>query len=100
MRRLFLLFIFLFFISLSCNRDKYIVVKHVKPVNYKRPYNRKKDKRKKRTKYVRMKILKQSKEIKPAKTKAPKQKKVKKEEVEESELEEVVNEPDSTGLFY
>ncbi|MEM9390832.1 MAG: hypothetical protein AAGA02_10185 [Bacteroidota bacterium] len=98
MKRIPILLLFLFFIWQGCNRNKYITVKHVKPVNYNRPYNRKKDKRKKRTKYVKMKILKQSKEVKPAKVKKPKPKKVK-EEVEEGDLEEVINEPDSTGLF-
>ncbi|MEM6526186.1 MAG: hypothetical protein AAGF85_16230 [Bacteroidota bacterium] len=99
MKRLLLLLLFVIFITQGCNRNKYIVVKHVKPVSHKRPYNRKKDKRKKRTKYVRMKILKESKEVKPAKIKDPKPKKVK-DEVQTEDIEEVVDEPDSTGIFY
>ena len=95
---LFVLFI-LFFVAQGCNRDKYITVKHIKPVSHKRPYNRKKDKRRKRTKYVRVKILKESKEIKPAKVKAPKPKKTK-EPVLEEDLEEVIDETDSTGVIW
>ena len=99
MKRILFIYIFIFLIVQGCNRNKYITVKHVKPVNYKRPYNRKKDKRKKRSKYVKMKILKESKEIKPAKQKKVKPKKAK-EETKEVELEEVIDEQDSTGVFH
>ena len=99
MRPFLFILVFLFFVVQGCNRDKYITVKHVKPVNYKRPYNRKKDKRKRRTKYVRVKILKESREVKPAKVKPPKPKKTK-EPVVEEDLEEVIDETDSTGVFW
>ncbi|UII30952.1 hypothetical protein LVD17_21910 [Fulvivirga ulvae] len=85
-------------ILIGCNRASYITVKHVKPVNHNRYYNKKKDKRKKRVKYVKVKILKQSKAVKPPREKTPKKKKVK--ETEESIPDETQNEPDSTGLLY
>ena len=86
---------------LGCNNAKYITVKHVKPVNRHRFFNRKNDKKRKRVKYVKVKILKQSPTVKPAKSKPPKIKKNKEEEPivsDSTQTEQVINEPDSTGI--
>ncbi|MEM7108969.1 MAG: hypothetical protein AAF519_12145 [Bacteroidota bacterium] len=98
MKRLIPILLFALCITQGCNRNKYIIVKHVKPVSHKRPYNRKKDKRKKRTKYVKMKILKESKELKTVKVKKPKSK-IAKDQIQTEDIKEVVNEADSTGIF-
>lgn len=106
MKRYIGILILVLILCSGCNNTKYTTVKHIKPVNRNRYFVRKKDKRKKRVKYVKVKILKQSKEIKPAKVKPPKVKKSKIDEengeIEETEetLEDPVNEPDSTGVYY
>ncbi|QSE96527.1 hypothetical protein [Fulvivirga lutea] len=100
MRYYIIILIFIVSLFAGCNSNKYTVVKHVKPVNYNRSYNRKKDKRKKRVKYVRVKILKKSAEVKPAKEKSVKKKKsVKSDSLATDELAAPVNETDSTGSF-
>lgn len=93
-------------ILLGCNRTKYATVKHVKPVNRNRYFDKKKDRRKKRVKYVKMKILKESKYVKAPRKKKKKEKKKDEDDdettletLEEGELEETTNEADSTGLF-
>lgn len=87
---------------IGCNNAKYTTVKHIKPVNRNRYFVRKKDKQKRRTRYVKVKILKESKAVKPAKVKPPKVKKAKEEETEDTEedLEDPINESDSTGIYY
>ncbi|GAA0894043.1 hypothetical protein GCM10009122_37230 [Fulvivirga kasyanovii] len=103
MRRILTISFLVIVILVGCNRASYITVKHVKPVNHNRYYNKKKDKRKKRTKYVKVKILKQSKAVKPPREKPPKKKKDKKDKEQETEKsipDETQNEADSTGLLY
>lgn len=97
LRQILTISLLIIVILIGCNRANYITVKHVKPVNHNRYYNKKKDKRKKRVKYVKVKILKQSKAVKPPRQKAPKKKKVKETE---SIPDETQNESDSTGLLY
>ena len=103
--RSIIIVLLLFFLSAGCNQTRYVTVKHVKPDNRNRPYNKKKDRRKKRVKYVRVKILKQSKEVKPPRAKPVKAKKTKETTTEETATGEIeppaepTHEPDSTGLF-
>jgi hypothetical protein len=100
LKKLSTILIFSILLTFGCNNAKYITVKHVKPVNHKRFYNPKKDKRRKKVKYVKVKILKQSPEVKPAKTKIAKVKKAKlKDDNSINELDKPTNEADSTGTL-
>lgn len=58
-RRIYRIFIISLLLStLGCNSN-YLVVKHIKPKNYDRPYDPKKDKKKQRTKKVKRLIIRQ-----------------------------------------
>lgn len=98
--RLSAIILFLFSSLLpACNNAKYTTVKHIKPVNRARYYNRKKDKRKKRVKYVKVRILKKSAEVKPPREKPVKTRKSQVDSLSTDELVPPTNEPDSTGSF-
>ncbi|WP_040496239.1 hypothetical protein [Fulvivirga imtechensis] len=101
MKRVLTISLLVLSLLFACDSAKYTTVKHVKPDNRNRFFNKKKDKHKKRVKYVKVKILKQSKEVKPPRKKPPKTKKIKEtEEIKGQDLENVENESDSTGLLY
>lgn len=102
MRNSVFIILVIFALLIGCNKNKYITVKHIKPINRNRLFDKKNDKRKKRTKYVKVKILRQSADIKPAKKKKVKSNKTIKSDstnVEAPTLDEPTNEPDSTGIF-
>ncbi|MBL3658366.1 hypothetical protein [Fulvivirga sediminis] len=102
MKRLIYISVIIFMLLIACNSTKYTTVKHVKPVNRNRFFDRKGDKKKKRVKYVKVKILKKSPTVKPKKPKPPKKKKQKNTEElapsDSTKLESIPNEPDSTGI--